>query len=183
MTGGRSLNGRVSADPRQYQWAETAVGEGVPMAKNTAGFSLLELTVTVAIVAVLASVAYPNYTSFIHTSNRAAGQADLMALAAAMERHRAATFSYLGAAVDASDTGKPRVFSHFSPASETVANKRYDLTIHTVTAGVSYVLRARPVMGTVQAADGDLWYYSDGRKAWDSNDDGDISDSEFCWRC
>lgn len=182
MTGGRS---RKAASPAsgQCQGAVTAAGDGVSRLKNGGGFSLLELTVTVAIVAVLAILAHSSYTAVISSSHRAAGQADLMAFAAAMERHRVATFSYYGAAVDASDIGKPRVFSHFSPASETVANKRYHLTIHTVTAGTAYVLRARPVMGTLQATDGDLFYYSDGRKAWDSNNDGDISDSEFCWRC
>ena len=148
------------------------------------GYSLMELMITVAIVGLLVSIAYPSYSSFIASSNRAAGQADLMAFAAAMERHNAAVFSYQGAASGGGNTGEPEVFRSYSPSNEPAANKRYDLTIQTVSAtGTSYILRARPVSGTVQVDDGDLFYYSDGRKAWDSNNDGSISINEFCWRC
>ncbi len=149
-----------------------------------AGFSLIELMIVVVIVGILTAIAYPSYQNFLTSSNRGAAQADLMALAAAMERHKAANFTYAGAAASGGDTGSPAIFHTYSPSSEPEANKRYDLTISSVsTSGNSYQIKASPVSGTTQAGDGDLYYFSDGRKAWDQNDDGAIASSEYCWSC
>ncbi|GAB3034374.1 type IV pilin protein [Bowmanella dokdonensis] len=148
------------------------------------GFSLIELMIVVAIIGIIASIAYPSYVSFVVGSNRGAAQADLMALAAAMERHKVANYSYKGAASGGADTGSPAVFHAHSPSSEPAGNKKYDLKIATISAtGNSYSIKAEPVSGTPQADDGDLYYFSDGRKGWDQNKDGSLAAGEYCWAC
>ncbi|MCY7295932.1 type IV pilin protein [Alteromonas sp. a30] len=148
------------------------------------GYSLIELMISVAIVGILASIAYPSYTGFIAGSNRSVGQADLMALAAAMERHKAANYTYQGAAAGGANTGTPAIFRTYSPSSEPATNKKYDLTISTVSAsGNSFSLSAQPVATSTQSGDGALFYFSDGRKAWDRNNDGALSADEYCWSC
>lgn len=149
---------------------------------RTAGFTLIELMVTVAIVAIVAAVAYPSYQGVMKRSYRSNAQADLMAFAASMERHYSGTFSYTGAAVAAADTGSPAVFASYSPASEQQANKRYDLTIEEAN-NTRFIIKATPVSGSAQAGDGALYYYSDGRKAWDVNGSGTVDAAEFCWAC
>lgn len=148
------------------------------------GFTLVELMIVVAIVGIIAAVAYPSYQGFLQGSHRSAAQADLMALAAAMERHRAANFNYQGAGNAGADTGAPAVFHAHSPSSEPFAQRRYDLVIDVVSAtGNSYILKAEPVSGTSQGNDGDLYLYSDGRKAWDQDGSGVLDAMEFCWVC
>jgi len=149
-----------------------------------AGFSLIELMITVAIVGILASIAYPAYQNFITSGARSAAQADLMSLAAAMERHKAAAFSYKGAASGGGNTGAPQVFHAHSPSSEPSDDKKYTLSIDSVSAsGTGYVLKATPMSKGVAAGDGALFFYSDGRKAWDQNNSGSISSNEYCWSC
>lgn len=150
--------------------------------QHQTGFSLIELMIVVAIIGIITAIAYPSYQSFIADGYRGNGQADLLALASAMERHHSGSFTYEGAAENGADTGSPQVFASYSPSAEPAANKRYDLTIETATA-TAYELKASPVTGTGQAGSGDLYYFSDGRKAWDSNADGNLSAGEYCWTC
>ncbi|MFC3122132.1 type IV pilin protein [Agaribacter flavus] len=153
--------------------------------KNTQfGFTLIELLVVIAIVGIITAVAYPSYKSTMAGSARSAVQADLMAFAGAMERHNASRYTYKGAGVGGADTGTPLVFSGHSPASEPVANKKYILTISDVsTNGQTFILKASPVSASIVEGNGDMYLFSDGRKAWDKNDNGAIDSDEYCWNC
>ncbi|WP_217358038.1 type IV pilin protein [Alteromonas pelagimontana] len=146
------------------------------------GFTLIELMIVVAVVSIITAIAYPSYQSVIKSSYRSSAQADLMALAAAMERHHSGTFSYQGAASGGANTGSPAIFAGYSPASESETNKRYSLTI-VAASDTAYELKATPVSGSSQAGNGDLFYFSDGRKAWDSDSNGSIQATEYCWSC
>ena len=66
------------------------------MKKN--GFTLVELMITVGIVAILAAIAIPSYSAYVMRSNRTDATRTMVADAQALERCYSQTFTYLGCA-------------------------------------------------------------------------------------
>lgn len=59
-----------------------------------AGFTLIEVMITVAIIGVLAAIAVPSYTQYIQRGNRAEGRNTLLAAAQRMEQNYTLTADY-----------------------------------------------------------------------------------------
>ncbi len=55
-------------------------------AEKQNGFTLIELLIAVAVIGILAAVAYPAYTDFVTRSNRSEGQRELMRYANLQEQ-------------------------------------------------------------------------------------------------
>lgn len=66
----------------------------MPKVKMINGFTLIELLITVAIVAILAAVAFPSYTDFVARSNRTEAQRELLRIANLQEQFFVDTRSY-----------------------------------------------------------------------------------------
>lgn len=64
------------------------------MKKLHLGFTLIELMITVMIMGILASIAYPSYVEEVRRTRRVNAQSDLVELASFMERHYTENFSY-----------------------------------------------------------------------------------------
>jgi type IV pilus assembly protein PilE len=113
--------------------------------KHQSGFSLIELMIAVAIVGILAAVAYPSYQDSVRRSARADAQSDMAQIAQTAER-----FFTLNNRYDTNRAGVAFALP-FSQSPRTGA-ARYNLTYTTTaTTGAGYTLTATPVGG--QAAD------------------------------
>ena len=101
------------------------------------GFTLLELMIVVAIVGILAAVAYPSYTNHVNRSRLVEAQTVLMEAAQWMERRFVRDNDYPTAAVFAAQSGLTR-----SPKGTGAI--RYNIAVTERTAS-TYRLSATPV--------------------------------------
>ena len=60
------------------------------------GFTLIELMIVVAVVAILAAIAVPTYSEHVRKSRRAQAKADLVEYAASAERFHTVNNTYVG---------------------------------------------------------------------------------------
>jgi len=96
------------------------------MKNNSRGFTLLELMVTVAIVAILASIAYPSYQSFVLRSHRAEAIEGLLSAQLRQEEWRVKNGSYTATM---SNLGSPTsTYYNFSAAASSSGVPTYTLT-------------------------------------------------------
>lgn len=124
---------------------------------TTPGWSLLELTVVLLIVGVLASLAWPQYHSHLRRGHRATAQAALLEAQHFMERHYAVHGRYT-TAVGLAPSLPARL-----QAVPAESGARYRLALHAVTP-VSYELRAHPLGDMAGDACGSLTLHSSGAK-------------------
>ncbi|WP_158896459.1 MULTISPECIES: type IV pilin protein [unclassified Pseudomonas] len=137
------------------------------------GFTLIELMIVVAIVGILAAIAYPSYTEHVRKGNRADAEASLMELAQLMERNYTRLGRYT---TDVAGTTAPTL--PFTTTPKDGGRAIYDLSLSAVTA-TSYTLQAAPRAGGPMAGDrcGSLTLTNTGLK-------GQATDATTadCWR-
>ena len=85
------------------------------------GFTLIELMITVAIVAILAAVAYPSYTSHIRKGYRAAAQSYLMELALKQTQYLLDNRAYAPTEAAINATAPTDVSNNYTISFEVVA--------------------------------------------------------------
>lgn len=96
------------------------------MKQQENGFTLMELMIAVALVAILTMIAIPSFRGYAERTARATVQGDLVAAAAAMERRKAQNFTYDGATAG---IGPSFTVSSVSPSEASAADAKYVISI------------------------------------------------------
>jgi len=104
------------------------------MIRKHNGFTLMELMITVAVIGILAAVAYPSYTSYILRSNRSEAKVGLVQAAQTLERCYTRSNAYNDASCD--------IYTNSLAAGKSIItpNQRYKIT--GVVTAAAYVLTA-----------------------------------------
>ena len=113
--------------------------------RNQTGFTLVELMIVVAIVAILATIGIPSYRESVARSHRADAKAALLEDAHFLERYFTENNRYQQA-----DGTAPSIPITVAPREGTPS---YNVTVATPTT-TSYTLTATPIAGGPMAGDG-----------------------------
>ena len=133
--------------------------------QNSKGFSLIELMIVVAIIGILAGIAFPSYQESIRKANRTDAQTELLQFSAALERQYVRTGNYTSILNDSTCTAQcVPVASIFTAGQDAIKNYAFTVTINTATN--SYTVYASPQSGGRMSGDGPFILQSDGTKGW-----------------
>lgn len=142
------------------------------------GFTLIELMITVAVIGILAAVAYPSYTQYIVRANRSAAQSFMYSVANKQEQYMLDARTYAGALSELNVTVPPEVSSKYTiTLSCTMPSATGTCTA--VAGTPAYVVTATPIapQSTNDAKCGTLTLNQLGAKT----EGGTASSASECW--
>ncbi len=135
------------------------------------GFTLIELMIVVAVLGILAAVAYPSYDESIRRGRRSDAQSGVLMSAQFMERYFTTNATYVGANLPSS--------LQTSPESASATGKFYDIQLSNVAAN-TYTVTAVRSPSRPQSTDkcGDFSVNQTGAKSLANN----TATVDQCWR-
>ena len=121
------------------------VDRSVGIAKQQIGFTLIELMIAVAIIGILAAIAYPSYQGYVERTNRADMMSEMHNIAATIESRKLAQGNYSNDIVTGLGGDYP-----------TQGHVLYNVTFTPNPLTRQWTITAAPILSTRMAGDGNL---------------------------
>jgi type IV pilus assembly protein PilE len=109
--------------------------------QRNVGFTLIEVMIMVAIVAILSAIAMPIYSSYLVRGNRAAAQANLADIAMQQQQYLLDSRTYAA------------TLTQLNMSVPSLVSRYYTVTITNSATPPSFSATATPIVGTRQASD------------------------------
>lgn len=142
----------LMAMPLKSHIQHNRLQSGIKAGLRQKGFTLIELMVTVAIISILAAIAYPSYLQYVIKSKRNAAQAFMLDISNIEKQYLLDVRAYTATLSDLGVTLPPEIAPN------------YTIVVAVGTAPPSFTITATPVTGTSQASDGNLTLDATGTK-------------------
>ncbi len=123
------------------------------------GFTLIEMMIAVAIIGVLAAIAFPSYQQYRIRENRTEVESTMVQIAQKLAAYKLANNNYGVAATTMSTLYGTAVYPQTGTAL-------YDLALDTTTVAGSWTLSATPKIGTMQVGNGVVLLNDQGWRCW-----------------
>jgi len=127
------------------------------------GFTLIELMIVVAVIGILASIAYPSYQEYVLRAKRGDAKAALLSVQLAEEKYRANNVSY-------------GTLAQLGLGAMVSSDGYYDITIPTTPTAAAYSITATPKSPHADAKCATLVIDQDGVKTAFG------TDAANCWK-
>ena len=137
------------------------------LAARSAGYSLMELLITVAIIAIIAAVAMPNYQQHVLRSHRGDAMTALLRIAAQQEKFYLQNNTYTGSLADVNTL--------------TTEAGYYQLSIDAADTD-TFTATATAIAGKAQESDADCQTFSITAEGTRTASGGGSDTSDVCWR-